>query len=110
MPKETLLNDYAHNMLRSFRHDARSYYRYFHANTEKFAKRLQIPAYSIVGENDTVTSHFRRKYKKWSRFVDNIDLHVIEDADHYFLRSHADELSDYIYSTLEEIMPKREEE
>jgi len=96
LPKTSLNNDYVGFILKTFRHDARSYYRYFYDYAIKDNPKIRAPFYCVVGEIDEITKNYHSKYRKWNLFAKMVHLRVLKDANHYFLNSHADELAGMI--------------
>ncbi|MBS9439589.1 amino acid adenylation domain-containing protein [Photorhabdus noenieputensis] len=62
-------------------------------NHLKSKEKLKSPITCIIGGNDPLTPNYMKKYKEWSAFSDQVDLVVIENAGHYFLKDKVTELS-----------------
>jgi amino acid adenylation domain-containing protein len=48
--------------------------------------RLSTPLYCIVGTKDPTTGNFRRRYKDWEFYAEQVSLITIENAGHYLSR------------------------
>lgn len=84
-------------MIRCLRHDAReseNYYTSSYAN-DQFPK-LSCPITCIIGEKDKATELYEERYKEWGYFSDQVDLVVIPQSGHYFIKHQADQLSQTI--------------
>lgn len=72
-------------VLRNMRHDAREaedYYTSLFALQDK--PKLTAPIACIVGSADRMTEFYEERYLEWQDFSDDVRLHVIEHAGHYF--------------------------
>ena len=100
LPEGAIGRESADQIIRAFRHDAKCFYRYFCWSRRKNATHIQAPCRCIVGENDSVTKNYAKKYREWGKYTGNgdVELHVIPKADHYFINSHAGELAEIIDS------------
>ena len=81
-------------LLRAFRHDVRCYYRYFSQFIHGSEKKLSIPVHTVLGESDRMTNR-KKKPPGWVS-VSNApagSLNTIEEADHYFVKTHAEILA-----------------
>ena len=94
--------DYIALVLRAFRHDVRSFYRYFYNISKSGFDPLPIPIDSIVGQSDPETKQYATQYQRWDRFGSGVQLHVLPGASHYFINSHADALAATMIGRLEE--------
>ena len=101
LKEKQLQDDQARFIIKAFRSDVRSFYRYFHGWVKNGFSRLHTPIYSVVGENDPQTKHDRRKYKRWNQYSETVCLQVFAGADHYFIHSHAEELAKTISQQIE---------
>ena len=88
--------------IRAFRHDVRSFYRYFYSKAKSGFDALEIPIDSVVGQNDPETRRYPTQYQRWGRFGRGVRLHVLPGASHYFINSHADALAATMIGRLEE--------
>lgn len=96
LPGTSMQNEYADFIIKAFRHDARSYYRYFYKYSKKRLPRIKAQCLCIVGEHDAITKNYMTKYHEWENCCADVKLHVIKDADHYFINSHAGDLAEII--------------
>lgn len=92
-PRLKVQQEYADIMIRSFRHDVRSYYRYFYDYQTRYPNKLDVPINCVVGEKDLITRNYRNKVNRWKKYSDDVNLFTIEDARHYFIKTNADELA-----------------
>ncbi|MNO23761.1 Linear gramicidin synthase subunit B [compost metagenome] len=89
-------------MIRCLRHDAREsedYYTSAYANKE--LPKLNCPVTCIIGEKDRATELYEERYKEWGYFSDQVDLVVIPQSGHYFIKHQADQLSQWISDLVE---------
>jgi amino acid adenylation domain-containing protein len=89
----SLPQNYLDSMIRSFRHDVKNYYRYFHEHRNGTANKLKAPVVCVVGENDPMTANYARRYTAWERYADSVKLQPIKQANHYFIKSNAEDLA-----------------
>lgn len=89
-------------MIRCLRHDARESEDYYTAayNNKEFPK-LSCPVTCIIGEKDRATELYEERYKEWSYFSEQVDLVVIPQSGHYFIKHQADQLSQWISDLVE---------
>ncbi|MDW7678239.1 MAG: amino acid adenylation domain-containing protein [Bacillota bacterium] len=76
-----------------FRHDVRSYYRFFYEFDKTSNGKLNIPVCCVVGDNDPVTRNYPKKFKRWSRYAEVVDLQILKEAGHYFIKNNSQELA-----------------
>jgi amino acid adenylation domain-containing protein len=84
-------------MIRCLRHDAReseNYYTTSYADDQ--LKKLSCSITCIIGEKDKATELYEERYKEWGYFSDRVDLVVIAQSGHYFIKHQADQLSQWI--------------
>ncbi|MDW7658283.1 MAG: amino acid adenylation domain-containing protein, partial [Bacillota bacterium] len=93
LEQAALPQNYLDSMIRSFRHDVRNYYRYFHDHQNAPSAKLEVPVVCIVGEDDPMTTNYQRRYVAWERYADTVKLQQIKKASHYFIKSNAEELA-----------------
>ncbi len=86
------------DMIRSFRHDVRNYYRFFYDYETSRADKLAIPVHFVVGEHDLMTRHYGRKINRWERYADKVRLQIIDGATHYFMKTNSEDLARIIIS------------
>ena len=89
------------HLVKCFRSDAKESLRAFRALYTAGGEPLLFPLYCLVGTQDPITKGYRKKYKMWERFCRDVYLKTIEDADHYFINSHTDEVTELIVDILE---------
>lgn len=80
-------------IMKAFRHDVRCYMKYFHDFSQNKYSKLITPVYCIIGDIDSSTKNFEKKYKEWLNYCDKVSLITLKDANHYFIKSHAQELA-----------------
>jgi amino acid adenylation domain-containing protein len=80
-------------IIKAFRHDVRCYMKYFHDFSENKNSRLLTPVYLVIGESDSSTKNYEKKYKEWLNYCEKVSLITLKDANHYFIKSHAQELA-----------------
>lgn len=99
MPKDLLEDDeYIKYIIKAFRHDAKCFTNYFYSKSTGIQHKYQAPLYLFVGDKDVTTKNYQKRYIKWCKFFSNINMIVLQDAYHYFINTHTDELVDYIIS------------
>ncbi|MFD4639028.1 amino acid adenylation domain-containing protein [Lentzea sp. NPDC058436] len=82
-------------VLRNVRHDARAAEEYFTAAYRQEFARLKAPVLTVVGARDRVTEHYQERHREWGHFTDGeLSVAVLPGAGHFFLRSHAEPLSE----------------
>ncbi len=89
-------------MIRALRHDvqvAEDYYTqaYVRENGEK----LQAPILCIVGQMDRASEFYEERFSEWNFFSDSVDLAVIPQAGHYFLKHQAANLASIVTDQLD---------
>ncbi|GLW98479.1 non-ribosomal peptide synthetase/MFS transporter [Microtetraspora sp. NBRC 16547] len=85
----------------ALRHDARQAQAWF---TRRLAdpahSRLRAPVLVVIGGADRATELYEERYREWTAFADQVELAVIPNAGHYFLRHQADQLGDHLAAAL----------
>ena len=84
-------------LIHNLRFDARESEAFFTQSysTPTFYK-LHVPITCIVGERDRATQLYEERYLEWNYFSDAVNLEVIPQAGHYFIKHQADQLSHVI--------------
>src|SRR5262249_17391235 len=49
-------------------------------------RRLSTPLYCIVGDEDPLTKNYKRRYKAWKTYAEQVELVVIKGVGHYVWR------------------------
>ncbi|WP_127503547.1 non-ribosomal peptide synthetase/MFS transporter [Actinoplanes solisilvae] len=81
-------------VVRNVKHDEQDAEEYFSAAyREKAPTLLKAPVVSVIGQRDRVTDHYQERYLEWEHFAGDVSLAVLPNAGHFFIKSHADELS-----------------
>ena len=93
LPKFKIQKEYLDIMVKSFRHDARNFYRFFYDCNFYQYDKLDIPIHCIVGEKDPITKNYEKRHILWARYANSVKLSVIKNAKHYFLKTNAVELA-----------------
>lgn len=78
-------------VLRNLRHDVREaedYYTALYALPEQ--PKLKAPVSCIVGGADRMTEFYEERYLEWQDFSDDVRLHIVEQAGHYFHKHQSD--------------------
>jgi amino acid adenylation domain-containing protein len=81
-------------VLRNLRHDAREaedYYTALYAQEQR--PKLKAPITCIVGSADRMTEFYEERYMEWKDFSGQVDLHIVDDAGHYFHKHQADHVT-----------------
>jgi surfactin synthase thioesterase subunit len=55
-------------------------------------KRLNIPMYAVVGDEDPATRLHGSRYHRWRMYFNDVRLIVLNNAGHFFINSHVDQL------------------
>ncbi|MEQ0559938.1 amino acid adenylation domain-containing protein [Amycolatopsis sp. NEAU-NG30] len=79
-------------MLRGLRHDAAEAQSWFGRELASPA-RLAAPVLCVVGSSDPATELYPERYREWGAFAERVELAVIPQAGHYFLRHQAAEVA-----------------
>jgi fengycin family lipopeptide synthetase D len=96
IPAEVFENErYTQMMIRAFKHDSQGFSEYFYRH-RKPEQKLNTAINCIIGDKDTTTKHYKRKYTGWNRYADSVNLITLHNANHYFVNTHANEIADYI--------------
>lgn len=81
----------------SFRHDVIQMRDYFLNVYPKLKKnKLNFPIYCILGRKDPLTKGYLLRYMGWKKYSGEVHPIIISGAGHYFIKSHATELSQII--------------
>jgi surfactin synthase thioesterase subunit len=88
-------------LMKAFRYDVRSYYRYFAKRASDKQKKLSVPIFSILGELDQMTKRSRGTHS-WRLICDApIQTVKIKGAKHYFIKTHTTELAEIMTQALQ---------
>lgn len=86
---EKLSKDDRNHFMKVFRHDVKEYYRYFY-NLGNIDKKYEIPCVNILAKNDLMTKGgIRGKKSDWDLYFNNVEKIVLEEAEHYFIKTDA---------------------
>lgn len=97
LPSDLLADaDYVKYIIKAFRHDTQCFARFLYSFSMSKKKRLKSPLYLIVGDEDITTKHFSKRYNGWNKYFDSVKLIVLNNANHYFINTHAYEVVDYL--------------
>ncbi len=80
-------------MIKAFRRDVKYYYQYFYSLSKQRAFKLNAPIYCIIGDVDLLTKKSKIHYKRWYRFSNDVKLHILKNANHYFIKTHHETLT-----------------
>ncbi|GAA2390137.1 hypothetical protein GCM10010404_54200 [Nonomuraea africana] len=87
--------------VKALRHDARQAQAWFTRRLADPARaRLRAPVLVVIGGADRATELYEERYREWTAFADQVELAVIPNAGHYFLRHQADQLADHLAAAL----------
>ncbi|MDH6222142.1 non-ribosomal peptide synthetase [Streptomyces pseudovenezuelae] len=88
-------------IMRGLRHDVREAIDWFSSQlSDPGHRRLRAPLLCVIGEGDRTTELFTERYEEWYEFADRVELAVIPDAGHYFMKHQAAELATIVTDTL----------
>ena len=88
-------------IMAAFRHDVLQYYDYMIKISREKSHAVMSPIVAIMGEEDKMTRGFHKKYKTWQKYTyGKVSYFSIPGAKHYFIKTHAAELSKLICSEL----------
>ncbi len=80
--------DRAEHVGAAYRHDYVDAHRYLASALEAASEaRLSVPVTAVVAADDPYTAEYPRRYRDWQRLAEQVDLHVVRDGGHYFLRT-----------------------
>jgi surfactin synthase thioesterase subunit len=100
LSKEVLSDEkYVNYIVKAFRHDTYEFTKYFYSMGKRKNKQLNVPLYLLIGDKDITTKKYMREYREWNKYFARTNLYVLENANHYFINTHADAIVDYISST-----------
>ncbi|GAA1609416.1 non-ribosomal peptide synthetase/MFS transporter [Actinoplanes couchii] len=86
-------------VLRNVRHDSRDAEEYFTAAYREPYRQLKAPVLAVVGERDRVTEHYQERRDEWRHFTEGeVDVAVMPEAGHFFVKSHAEPLAEALTS------------
>jgi len=84
----------------SYRHDCVTAHRYLvDALETPPASKLPTPVTVVVAADDKSTAEFARRHGEWDVLAEQIDLHVVPDGGHYFLRTRPSEAAHVVLRT-----------
>jgi len=87
-------------LVKAFRYDVRSYYRYFARFSKEKQNKFSVPVFSILGEIDRMTQR-QEGSRNWSYISDAPATTIkISAANHYFTKTHARELAGIVDQSL----------
>jgi len=87
-------------LVKAFRYDVRSYYRYLAWFMKEKQKKFSVPVFSILGEQDRLTQRIEGT-RSWSQICEKpATTAKISAASHYFTKTHARELAEIIERSL----------
>jgi surfactin synthase thioesterase subunit len=96
LPREMLDNkDYLDHMRRIMKHVRLNYNKYMYNLTKSKADKVKSPLYLVVGDKDPATRNYSRRYRSWSRYFSHVHYLVLDEAEHFFINTHPDQLVDF---------------
>jgi amino acid adenylation domain-containing protein len=82
----------------AYRHDILSAHRWFvDALEAPPAVRLSAPVTVVVARDDPSTADFRRRHRDWQLVAERVELHVLADGGHLFLRTRPTEAAKAVW-------------
>ena len=93
LPIEQIPEEQRSVILKAFRNDVRCFYRYFNEFQLRKLEKVKIPVCCVFGDKDLMTLNYRLAYKRWLQYARDVRLQVIDQAGHYFMKTHCDELA-----------------
>lgn len=84
-------------LMRAYRHDARVARSYI-SGAYKGEKRARVraPLTFVVGDADPITAGYEAGHQGWELFFETVELKVLPEAGHYFVKYQASALADII--------------
>lgn len=83
----------------AYRHDIVSAHSYFAEALENPpTEKLSVPITVVVAADDPFTTEFSHKYRSWHLLAESVDLFVLSDGGHYFLRARPVEVAQAVVS------------
>jgi pimeloyl-ACP methyl ester carboxylesterase len=83
----------------AYRHDCVSAHRYFADALDSPAPvKLAAPVTVVVAADDPNTAQFLRRHRDWLLVAEHVDLHVLPEGGHYFLRTRPSEAAQTVLS------------
>ena len=90
-------------LMAAFRFDVKEYYKYLKKLERENRIPLTSPIISVVGDQDSMARGYKKKYKNYSKYTyGKTSMMVIENAQHYFVKTHASVLAKMMRDKLEE--------
>ena len=87
-----------------FKHDATCANLYlYEAHREWKDTQLRAAITNVVADDDALTKSYRKTYKNWSLFTDNVDLRVLPNAGHYFIKTQPNETADILLRKMKDL-------
>jgi len=62
----------------------------------KTFKKIEVPFFCIVGENDPITRFYKYRYSRWKHYVSSVQLKVVRQVGHYLSRDRPVEVAEII--------------
>jgi len=90
--------DFNQSVIAQFRNDTDRFFKYMN-RIVKTKVNIKADICCVFGENDPMTFQYKKKYKKWLRYFNReISVTSINNAKHYFIKTHPTELAEIIRS------------
>jgi surfactin synthase thioesterase subunit len=88
-------------MLKCARYDGRLSAEYFRRVIGRGRPaRLNAPIACIVADKDRLTQGYETRYSEWTAFSARVSLSIVDDHDHFFVKSRAREVAEIIQQTI----------
>lgn len=85
----------------AFRQDAARAARYFDsAFRSSSSHRLRAPILNVVARDDRLTRNYQRKHANWSLFSSRVELCVLDDGGHYFIKTRPEQTAKIVIRAL----------
>ena len=86
---------YLQHMRQVLRNVKLEYNKYFYMFGKNNYDRINTQLYLVVGDADSATNNYQKKYLLWCRYFKSVKLHVLNNADHFFINTHHNQLVDF---------------
>ena len=96
----------AERVAAAYRHDCVAAHRYLAAALESPpASHLSAPVSVVLAADDPSTADFPHRHREWGVLADHVDLRVIPDGGHHFVRTRPAETAQVVLRTADLLAP-----